>query len=47
MHGRLLRTDLVKIWKSSISETGVGVSGLFERAYHVGSTGCSLKLVYF
>ena len=37
-------SDLVKIWKSFNSETDVGISGLFERAYHASTRSHSLKL---
>ena len=42
VHGRLFRAILVKIWKFN-SETDIGVSCLFERAYHAGTRGHSLK----
>ena len=44
VQGRLLRTDIIKIWKSFRSEIDVGLSDLFEMARNVGTRGHSLKL---
>ena len=42
--GRLLRQDLVKIWKSFHVEVEVGMGGLFERAAALGTRGHQYKL---
>ena len=42
--GRLLRADLIKVWKSFNSEIDVGLSNLFERARYIGTRGHSYKL---
>ena len=44
VQGRLLRSDLIKIWKSFNSEIDVGLSELFEMAANVGTRGHYLKM---
>ena len=44
IQGRLLRADLVKIWKSFSAEVDVGVAQLFEMARSVGTRGHSFKM---
>ena len=44
VRGRLLRQDLIKIWKSFHVEVEVGMGGLFERAAVVGTRGHQYKL---
>ena len=44
IQGRLLRADLVKIWKSFNGDIDVGISELFEMAQNVGTRGHSLKM---
>ena len=42
--GRLLRTDLIKVWKAFNSEVDVGLQILFERQFHSATRGHRLKL---
>ena len=42
--GRLLRADLIKVWKSFHCLVGVGLSNLFERARDSRTRGHSFKL---
>ena len=44
IRGRLLRQDLVKIWKAFNAEVEFGLSSIFEVAADVGTRGHSLKL---
>ena len=44
VYGRLLRIDLVNIWKSFHSDIDIGLDRLFEMAPHVGTRGHSYKL---
>ena len=44
VYGRLLRLDLIKIWRAFNSEVDVGLSGLFEMAVSVGTRGHSFKM---
>ena len=44
IRGRLLRADLVKIWKAFNAEVDVGVAQLFEMARSVGTRGHSFKM---
>ena len=42
--GRLLRMDLIKIWKGFHPEVDVGISGLFDMAQYSGTRGHLFKL---
>ena len=42
--GRLLRSDLIKIWKAFWCEIDVGLLGLFERQFHISTRGHRFKL---
>ena len=44
VQGRLLRADMIKIWKSFKSEIDVGLSEVFEMARSVGTRGHPLKM---
>ena len=44
IRGRMLRTDLIKVWKAFNGVTDVGLSGLLERRFHESTRGHSLKL---
>lgn len=46
MNGRLLRADLIKVWKVFHTETDVGLSNLFERAPDERTRGHAFKLVF-
>ena len=45
LKGRLLRMDLIKVWKSFNAVVDVGLSSLFQRATYSGTRGHELKLV--
>ena len=42
--GRMLRTDLVKVWKAFNGEVDVGLTGLLERRFHDSTRGHDFKL---
>ena len=42
--GRLMRMDLIKVWKSFNAEIDVGLSRMFERARYGGTRGHRYKL---
>jgi len=42
--GRLLRADLIKVWKAFNSEIDVGLGAMFERLFHPATRGHNLKL---
>ena len=44
IQGRLLRADIIKIWKSFNANVDVGISDMFEMARDVGTRGHSLKM---
>ena len=44
IHGRLLRIDLVMVWKSFHSDVDLGLESLFEVARDVGTRGHRFKL---
>ena len=44
VQGRLLRADLVKVWKAFNSELDVGLSEIFERRLHAATRGHRYKL---
>ena len=44
VRGRLLRQDLIRLWKAFNSEVDVGLSGIFERAAEVNTRGHRWKL---
>ena len=44
VQGRLLRADLVKVWKAFNSELDVGLSEIFERISHAATRGHRYKL---
>ena len=43
--GRLMRMDLIKVWKAFNAEIDVGLSGVFERARYERTRGHSYKLI--
>ena len=45
VYGRLLRVDLIKVWKSFHCEVDVGLSSLFQRSVVTVTRGHSFKLV--
>ena len=42
--GRLLRIDLIKVWKAFNYEVDIGLSSIFDRAPYQNTRGHSLKL---
>ena len=44
VQGRLLRADLIKIWKIFHSEIDIGLEGIFDRNSHNSTRGHSYKL---
>ena len=44
VYGRLLRVDMIKVWKSFHSEVDVGLSSLFQRSAVTGTRGHTYKL---
>ena len=44
IQGRLLRTDLIKVWKSFSPEVDVGLLNLFEKQFHSATRGHMFKL---
>ena len=44
IQGRLLRTDLIKVWKSFCPIVEVGMLNIFERQFHTATRGHRLKL---
>ena len=44
IRGRMLRADLIKVWKAFNAEINVGLEGLLERSFHGSTRGHDLKL---
>ena len=44
IRGRLLRSDLIKVWKVFNPQTEVGLDSLFEREFHLATRGHRYKL---
>ena len=44
IYGRMLRTDIIKIWKIFHSEVDVGLAAVFERRSHAATRGHPFKL---